>query len=120
MAAEFKIDTIVLNGQVVTFEDSSGMISGVTGFENEPVLAASGDDSTKRKRVERVLKAKLSTRAGFDAKGLGDMKDIQIAMRDSLSNRKCLANVCTFKKLGDVGNGTAEVEFLLLTDLQWL
>ncbi len=120
MASEFKIDTIVLAGTAINFEDSSGMISGAAGFENEPVLAATGDDSTKRKRVERVLKAKLSTRTGFDPKSLADMKDIQIAMRDSIGGRKCLANVCTFKKLGDVGNGTAEVEFLLLTDLQWL
>lgn len=120
MSAEFKIDTIVVAGNAVSFEDSSGMIEGATGFENETVLAASGDDSTLRKRKARVLKAKLSTRQGFDPMVLAGVEDMQIAMRDSNTDRKCLANVCTFKSLGDVGNGACEVQFNLLSALQWL
>ena len=120
MSAEFKIDTIIIAGNAVAFEDSSGMVEGATGFENETVLAASGDDSTLRKRVARVLKAKLSTRKGFDPQSLSDVADIQIAMRDQFTNRKCVVNVCTFKSLGEVGNGACEVQFNLLSELQWL
>jgi hypothetical protein len=119
-SALFKIDTIMVDGKAFAFEDSSAMIDGVAGFENEAVLAASGDDATLRKRVARLMKAKILFNNTVDPQALARTSSVQIALRDSNSGRKCIANNCVFKSMGSVGNGAVDVEFNLLAPLQWV
>jgi hypothetical protein len=116
----FHVDVIVVDGQALAFEDSSGMISGAAGFENEAKLSASGPDYTLRKRVARVLKAKLQYTGAVTPDQFAAMKDVQIALRDTVSGRKCVADGASFKSLGDVGSGVVDVEFNLLQALKWL
>lgn len=114
------IDVVIVDGQALAFEDSSGMISGAAGFKNDPKLSASGDDYVIRSRVPRQLKAKLQWGTKENPKKYSDMGNVQIAMRDSFSGRKCLAPKCAFGEIGDIGGGTVDITFLLLSDLQWL
>jgi hypothetical protein len=116
----FHIDTILADGKILAFEDSSGMLSGAAGYKNEPTLSASGDDFVKRTRVARQLKAKLQFGPLRSPEELRNMNSVQITMRDQVSKRKVIANNCTFGELGDIGGGTVDVTFLLLSDLQWL
>jgi hypothetical protein len=116
----FKIDTIIADGKVLAFEDASGMLSGAAGFKNDAKLSASGDDYVMRTRVPRLLKAKLQFGPKSDPQELAAMSEVQITMRDALSKRKCIANKCTFGELGDIGGGTVDVTFNILSDLQWL
>lgn len=116
----FHIDTIILDGQSISFEDSTGVLSGAAGFEQQTKVSASGDDFATRARVPRYLNAKLQWSATSDPKVFAKMRNVQISMRDSFSGRKCLAPKATFGKLGDIGGGTVDITFNLLSELQWL
>jgi hypothetical protein len=116
----FHIDTLIVDGQAIAFEDSSATLSGAAGFKNDPKLSASGDDYTTRSRVARILKAKLQWAATSNPKAYAGMSGVQIAMRDSFTGRKCLAPKATFGELGEIGAGTVDVTFILNADLQWL
>ena len=116
----FHIDTIVADGKILAFEDSSGMLSGAAGYKNDPKLSASGDDFVMRTRVPRQLKAKLQWGPQRSTDEIRNMSGVQITMRDQVSKRKVIANNACFGELGDIGGGTVDVTFLLLSDLQWL
>ena len=116
----FHVDVIVIAGQPIAFEDSTASISGAAGFQNSPKVSASGDDYTTRSRVPRLLKAKLQWGPTTDPKTYANMSGVQIAMRDSFTNRKCLAPKATFGEMGEVGSGTVDITFILNSDLQWL
>lgn len=116
----FKIDTVIVDGKALAIEDGSATISGVAGFENETKVSASGDDFVLRKRVPRVMKAKLQFGPAVNPADFAKMSGIQIRLQDGFSGRKCLATNCVFKSLGEVGAGSADIEFNLLSDLQWL
>jgi hypothetical protein len=116
----YHIDTIIADGQALAFEDSSASISGAAGFKNDPKLSASGDDFVLRQRVPRMLQAKLQWGSTMDPKTFANMSNIQIAMRDSFTGRKCLAPKAVFSDLGAIGGGTVDISFMLVSDLQWL
>lgn len=115
----FHIDTIIVDGKPIAFEDSTGTLSGAAGFENETKVSASGDDFASRRRVPRYLNAKLQWSSAHDPKSFSGLSGVQISMRDSFTGRKCLAPKATFGKLGDIGGGTVDVTFNLLSELQW-
>jgi hypothetical protein len=117
----FHIDVIVADGVTLDFEDSTGTISGAAGYENSPVLGAGdNDDSVTRKRVPRTLRMKLMWSSTTDPDALVKMRNAQISMRDAVTGRKCLANRSCFASLGDIGGGSVDVTFNLLSKLQWL
>lgn len=116
----FKIDVLMVDAKALAFEDATATVSGVAGFENDTKLSASGDDYVLRKRIERVLTAKIQFGTTVNPADFAKMSGVQITMRDSFSGRKCLANNCVFKSFGEVGAGSAELKFNLLSDLQWL
>jgi hypothetical protein len=120
MAKLFQIDTIIVGGIALDFEDSSGEVDGGAGYEYEVVPAASGDDSEKRKRVARTLNAKLNFGPTTNPDDFVKMRGVQIAMRDSATGRKAVAPNCGFAKMGKIGAGTVDVTFNLLSPLQWL
>lgn len=116
----FHIDTIIVDGQAISFEDSTGVLSGAAGFKNDTKVSASGDDFVYRSRVPRFLKAKLQWSSAHDPRSFSKLNNVQISMRDSFTGRKCMAPKATFGDLGDIGAGTVDVTFNLLSDLQWL
>lgn len=122
MAGElFKIDTVVVDGVALSFEDGSATLEGAAGFENTAVLASSGDDAVARKRVPRQLSVKLLFKDAIDPASFAQQKDVQISMRDTQSGRRAVAPHCAFGSLGAVGAGTSvDVRYIMLSPLQWL
>ncbi len=121
MANIFHVDTIVADGKTLPFESASASIEGAAGIEYTVVPAASGDDAATRKRVARMLHLKLMF--GTDSVQPTDfvkMKSVQIAMRDSVTGKKCICANAGFGKLGAIGSGSADITFNLLSDLQWM
>lgn len=122
MAGElFKIDTVVVDGVALAFEDGTATLDGAAGWENTAVLASQGDDGVARKRVPRVLRAKLMFKDAVDPDSFVAQKDVQIALRDTQSGRRAMAPHCSFGSLGGLGAGTSvDVTYILLSPLQWL
>lgn len=122
MAAQlFKIDAVVADGIALGIEDGSATLEGAAGWEHTPVMAAQGDDATSRKRIPRTLKCKLLFTSAYDPEQLANMSSIQITVRDSQAGRRGVAPVCTFAKLGALGaGGSVDIEFNLLSPIQWL
>lgn len=116
----FKIDTLLVDGVALPFEDGSAEIEGAAGFTNDVKVSASGDDYVLRKRVPRYMMAKLQYNGSTNVASYSGLTGVQIAMRDTFSGRKALANNCTFVEIGKIGAGTVDVKFAVLTDIQWL
>jgi hypothetical protein len=116
----FHIDTIVVDGAPIAFEDGSGMISGAARYQNEVVPSASGDDFNKRKRVPTFFKCKIQFNNAVDPKIYVGMQGVQIAARDRQSGRRALMNNCSFGDMGDLGGGAVDVTFNVLSEIQWL
>lgn len=114
------IDTVVADGQILAFEDGSGVLSGAAGKKNDIVLSATGDDFTKRSRVGRMLKAKLQFGSNDIPSNFANMTGVQISARDSQNNRRVLLTKCTFESLGDIGNGSVDIGWHILSEPQWL
>lgn len=117
----FKIDSIVVDGIALAFEDGSGVITGAARFTNEAVPSASGDDFTRRRRVTPTLAANIQFGPGEDPTRYANMRNVQITGRDLESGRRALMPNCTFAELGDIGGGgPVSVKFLVLAPIQWL
>lgn len=116
----FHIDTIIIDGRPIAFEDGSGMLSGAARFENEVVPSASGNDFAKRKRVPTTLKLKMQFTNAVDPAMLAATGGVQISGRDSQSGRRALMNNCIFGALGDLGAGSVDVSFFVLSPIEWL
>ena len=116
----FKIEAIVADGAPIAFEDGSGVLTGAAGFENEAVLSAQGDDFSRRKRIARMLKARVAFSPNTDPADFSSMSEVQITARDQQSGRRALMTKCTFASLGDIGGGTVDVTWLVLSPIQWL
>jgi hypothetical protein len=116
----FHIDTVIVDGAPIAIEDGSGMISGAAGFENDIVPSATGDDFQKRKRVPRLFKTKLQFGPSVDPAKFSSLSEIQITARDSVSKRRVLMPKCSFGSMGEIGGGSVDVTFNVLSALQWL
>ncbi|CAN2529499.1 MULTISPECIES: hypothetical protein [pseudomallei group] len=114
------MDSFTVDGEEWAIEDGSATIEGAAGFEREAALAANGPDYTTRKRVPRVIKAKLLFTGSRDPASISAICEAQIVMTNLHTGRRCRAGKCTFKSMGEIGNGPADVEFIALTALQWL
>ena len=116
----FRIDTIMVDGDTIRFEDGTGTIEGAAGFETEAVLAATGDDATMRKRVARILKCKILFVDATTPEQFSKVCDAQIVMTNTHTGKRVRAGKCRFKSLGEIGGGSVELEFNVLSALQWL
>lgn len=114
------IDTVVADGQILAFEDGTGVLSGAAGEANDIVLSASGDDFTKRKRVGRMLKLKLQFGSNDVPSNFAKMRGVQISARDAQNGRRVLLTKCTFESLGDIGNGSVDLSYHVLSEPQWI
>jgi hypothetical protein len=116
----FHVDVIVADGKPMAFEDSTGLLSGAARFENEVVVSASGDDFNKRKRVPTLFKCKLQFGPKEQPADYASMQGIQITARDSQSGRRALMPKCSFGSMGEVGGGSVDITFNVLSPIQWL
>lgn len=123
MAAEqllFHVDTIVVDGKPIAFEDGSAMLTGAARFENETVPSASGNDFARRRRVPTTLRIRLQFNNVVDPAALASTSGVQITARDSQSGRRAMLPNCMFGSLGDLGGGAVDVTYLVLSPIQWL
>lgn len=116
----FHVDVIVADGKPLAFEDGTGMLSGAARFTNQPVLSASGDDFEKRARVATLFKCKLQFGPNVVPTDFNKMRGIQITARDSQTKRRVLMNKCSFGELGEVGGGSVDITFNVLSEPQWI
>ena len=116
----FHIDTIVVDGAPVAFEDGSGTISGAARFENEVVPSGSGDDFEKRKRVPTLFKCKIQFGPAVNPDSYAKMRNVQITARDGQAGRKALMAKCSLASFGEVGGGSVDIVFNVLAPIQWL
>jgi hypothetical protein len=116
----FHIDTLTVDGKPIAFEDGSGTIAGAARYQNEVVVSGTGSDFNKRKRVPTFFKCKIQFNNKVDPKLYVGMQGVQISARDRQSGRRALMNKCSFGDMGEVGNGTVDVTFNVLDEIQWL
>ncbi|MBK1613370.1 hypothetical protein CKO44_07790 [Rubrivivax gelatinosus] len=116
----FHIDTIVVDGTPMAFEDGSGTLTGAARFENETVLSASGDDYSRRKRIPTLFKVRAQFGKSLDPQTLTSQSEVQITARDTQSGRRALMPKCSFASMGDLGGGAVEVTWAVLAPIQWL
>lgn len=116
----FRADQITVDGKPVAIEDGSAMLEGASRFENEVVASGTGDDYLKRKRVPTTFKFKLQFGSKINPEDYAQMVGVQITARDSQTQRRALMNNCAFAKMGEIGGGTVEVTFNVLSPVQWL
>lgn len=116
----FHIDTIVVAGKALAFEDSTGTLTGAARFENTVVTSASGDDFTSRKRVPTTLRCKIQFGNTINPADFAKMSQEQISARDSVSGRRALMPKCSFASMGEIGGGSVDITFNVLAPIQWL
>ena len=116
----YHIDTIMVDGLPIAFEDGSGTLSGAARFENDVVTSASGDDFNKRKRVPCLFKCKIQFGPAVNPDAYANFKGVQISASDSQSNRRVILNNCSFGQMGEIGGGPVDVTFNVLSKPQWV
>lgn len=116
----FHVDVIVIDGKPLAFEDGTGMLAGAARFSNDVVLSATGDDFTKRKRVPTTFKCKLQFGANEVPTDYNKLAGVQITIRDSQSARRAILNKCSFGEMGEVGGGSVDLTFNVLSAPQWI
>ncbi|WP_211452622.1 hypothetical protein [Collimonas antrihumi] len=116
----FRVDTLTIDGESIAIEDSSATIEGAMGFETEVVPASVGDDGTSRKRVPRVIKAKLLFMGGVTPDKFAQICEAQIVLTNLHTGKRVRAGKCRIKSMGEIGNGSVDIDFNCLSPFQWL
>lgn len=117
---QWQVDVLTVNGDPITVEDSSIRVEGISGFEREAVLAASGDDGEKRKRVARMVKGKVLFGPDVDLDKMAAITGAQLVLKDSESGKRLRCPKCSVAKIGELGDGGVDIEFNVLGTPQWL
>jgi hypothetical protein len=107
----FHVDELIVDGIKIAIEESSATVSGLAGYENEVVVTAGNDmDALKRKKVARVIKAKLVLKDLKQIKDIAMTCSAQVSLRDTHSGQRILFTTASFMKIGDVGGGAVDLE----------
>lgn len=120
MSQLFHIETIVVDGKPVSFEEGSATISGAAGYENQVVPSASGDDFDMRRRVPRQIRMRIQFGNTVDPARLAAQKQVEITARDPNSSRRAYMKNCSFASMGDVGQGAVDLVYNIKSPIQWL
>lgn len=118
--ALFVVDSITVDGENIPIEQSTARIEGAARYESEVVPSGIGPDFTKRKRVATKIKAKVLFGPGFDPTLLTQACGAQIVLTDTHTGRRCRAGNCNFGSMGEIGDGSVDMTWNVLTPLQWL
>jgi hypothetical protein len=107
----YQVDELVVDGIKLKIDDASATVSGLAGYENEPIVTAGSDnDAYKRKKVARIIKVKLTLQDLKQVEDLAGMNNSQISLRDTQSGQRVLFTNASFMKMGDVGQGSVDLE----------
>jgi hypothetical protein len=107
----FHVDEFIVDGIKIKIEESSATVSGLAGFENEVIVTAGNDtDALKRKKVARIIKAKLVLTDLAQVKDMAMTCSAQVSLRDTHSGKRILFTAASFLKIGDVGGGSVDLE----------
>lgn len=116
----FQIDSLVIDGVPIAFEDASCTITGLHRFENEVMPSASGNDFSRRRRVPTTLQARLQFSGETPPEVLARQAKVQITARDSNGGRRVVLPECQFGSMGAVGGGSVDITYLCLAPAQFL
>ena len=116
----FRVDSFTVDGEEWAIEDGSATIEGAAGFEREGALAANGPDFSTRKRVPRIIKAKLLFTGSKNPDDISAVCGAQIVMTNLHTGRRVRAGKCSFMSMGEVGTGAVDIQFQCLVPFQWL
>jgi hypothetical protein len=116
----YRVDTLTVDGEVIGIEDGTATIEGAARFETEAVLAPAGDDATTRKRVPCIIKTKILFKGDVEPTKFSNMCNVQIVLANLHTGRRVRAGKCRFQALGEIGAGTVDLSFNVLSSLQWL
>jgi hypothetical protein len=107
----FHVDELIVDGIKIAIEESSATVSGLAGYENEVIVTAGNDmDALKRKKVARIIKAKLVLKDLKQIKDIAMTCSAQVSLRDVHSGQRILFTTASFLKIGDVGAGSVDLE----------
>jgi hypothetical protein len=118
--ALFKVDSITVDGVGMAIEDGSATVEGIAGFTTESVPSASGDDGVRRRRVPRVINARIQFKPGVSVDSIKGINNAQIVLKDTFGPRRLVCNKCCYGSMGTVGDGPVAVTFNVLAEPQWL
>jgi len=117
----FHVDAITVDGAPVAFEDGTGVLTGAARWENTVVpTAGSGDDFASRKRVATIFKLKLQFGQGQAPTDFSTVTDARVTATDQVTGRRVMLPRCGFGSMGEIGAGSVEVTFNVLSAPQWL
>lgn len=116
----FKVDSITVNGAALAIVDGSATISGVTGFEAEVVVSASGPDYEQYKRVPRVLDMQIQFGPSVEPAALAGMRNARVVLKDVNGPRRAMCPNCSYASMGQVGKGPVDLKVNILEAIQWL
>ena len=116
----YHVDAVLVDGKPLAIEDGTGMISGAARFENEVVASGTGDDFQKRKRVPTIFKCKIQFGPTVNPTDYAGMNGVQVTARDTQSGRRALMPKCSFGQIGEIGGGSVDITFNVLSPIQWL
>ncbi len=117
---QFVVDSLTVAGAAISIEESSTTVENILGYENEATPAASGPHGQIRKRVVPKIKTKINFFQDITSEEVKIWDDVQVVLRQIHTNKRVRCSNCSVAKLGDVGNGAADLEFNVLGRVQWL
>lgn len=116
----FRVDAVIIDGKPLAIEDGTGMLGGAARFENEVVPSGTGDDFQKRKRVPTTFKCKIQFGPTVNPADYAGMNGVQVTARDTQSGRRALMPKCSFGQIGEIGGGSVDITFNVLSPIQWI
>jgi hypothetical protein len=118
----YHVDVMTVGGKAIGIEDGTATISGALGFSNttKPNSNPNAADGQVRARVPRAISAKILFKPSVNVADFAKMKQVQIALRDLNSGRRCMANNCSISTMGEIGTGTVDIVFNVLEPYQWM
>jgi len=115
---------ITIDGETLDVVDNSIKLEGFEGWEREAVLGATGRDDTKSKRVERKITVEVKITRDLAMNSLW-VCDAQIVVGQTPDcgdgkARRVRCNPCDTMSVGEIGEGTLEIAYLVKAPVEWL
>lgn len=119
--ALWHVDALTIDGVALAIGDSSAVIEGLAGFENEAKPAAgAGETKTMRKKIATIIKAKLQMMDPAQTESLSQACSAQIVLRDAKLEKRVMFTKCSFAKMGEVGKDEVDIEWIANTPAVYL
>ena len=67
-----------------------------------------------------IFKCKIQFGPGVNPADYAGMNGVQVTARDTQSGRRALMPKCSFGQIGDIGGGSVDITFNVLSPIQWI